>query len=310
LKRIRLAEGIMRKRTARWIVAWGLTLLWVCSVSGQETSSPSLSSLLPELPGWSLPEAPRPFSPGTLFEYIDGAAENYLSYGFAELLVGDFKKDGSAASLTVEIYDMGDDIRAFGIYSSERYPESRFLEIGNQGYLEEGTLNFIVGRFYVKLLCFDCGEGTEEVLRLAAGQVERKVPVKGQLPPLLRLFPGEGLVANSEKFILQNVLGFGFLHHGYLADYHAGGEEFELFIIQGTSRQDAQSMLDQYLDSQRKAGQPPQKGSLGYQVKDRYSKNIFIALSKNLVFGVMRIQDGFEDLGKKYFELLSQAVNR
>ncbi len=301
----------MTTKTARYIIVFlGLLFLWVGFASSQETANPSLSALLPRLPGWSLSEAPRGFSPGTLFEYINGAAENYLSYGFRELIVGDFKKDGSTASLTVEVYDMGDETRAFGIYSSERYPESPFLDIGTQGYLEEGTLNFIVGGLYVKLLCFDCGEGAEETLRSAAQQLVNKVPEKGQLPPPLSLFPREGLVKNSEKFILQNVLGFGFLHHGYLADYRAQGQEFDLFIIQGTSPQDARDMLDQYLDSQRKGGQPPGKIPLGYQVKDRYSHNIYFALSGNMLLGVMRIQDGFEGLGEKYLDRLIRSVTK
>ncbi|MFZ2055176.1 MAG: DUF6599 family protein [Candidatus Aminicenantales bacterium] len=300
----------MSTKTAKRVIPLVLSLFGVCSAFGQEMSTPSLQTFLPRLSGWSLSEAPRGFSPGTLFEYINGAAENYLSYGFRELLVSDFKKDESTASLTVEIYDMGDETRAFGVYSSERYPESRFLNIGNQGYLEEGTLNFIVGGLYVKLLCFDCGEGAEEILRSVAQQVETKVPVKGQLPLLLGLFPGEGLVANSEKFVLQNVLGFGFLHHGYLADYRAQGQQFELFIIQGTSPQDAEDMLGQYLESQRKTGQPPQKTPLGYQVRDRYSHNIYVAISGNMILGVMRIKDGFEALGKKYLGWLVRSVNK
>jgi hypothetical protein len=300
----------MRTKRTRRSVILGLSLFWVYSLSGQEIPNPVLSDLQPRLPGWTLSEAPRSFSPGTLFEYIDGAAENFLSYGFRELSVGDFKKDGSAASLTVEVYDMGDETRAFGIYSSERYPESRFLDIGSQGYLEEGTLNFIVGGFYVKLLCFDCGEGAEEVLMAVARQIEAKVPIKGRLPSALSLFPREGLVANSEKFVLQNVLGFGFLHHGYLADYRAQGQEFEMFIIQGTNAQDARDMLDMYLDSQRKAGQPPQTNSLGYQIKDRYSQNIYVALCRDMILGVMRIKDGSEALGEKYLGWLVQSVEK
>ena len=298
----------MSTRTIRRVGCLVVSLFWGCSSFGQETASSSLAAFLPKTPGWSLSEAPRVFSPGTLFEYINGAAENYISYGFQELLVGDFRKDGSAASLTVEIYDMGEDTRAFGIYSSERYPESTFLEIGAQGYLEEGTLNFFIGKYYVKLLCFDCGEEGDSVLRAAAGQLETKVAAKAELPPLLSFFPPEGLVANSEKFILQNVLGFAFLHHGYLADYRADGQEFELFIIEGTSPQDAKAMLDQYLESQRQAGQPAQAFSLGYQVRDRYSHNIFLAVSGRLILGVMRIEDGHEELGKKYLRQLVQSV--
>lgn len=300
-----MSATIMKRRT---ILV--LSLLWGFSAFGQETSPSSLQVLLPKLPGWCLTETPRIFSPGSLFEYINGAAENYLSYGFQELVVGDFKKDESAASLTVEIYDMGEETRAFGIYSSERYPESRFLDIGGQGYLEEGTLNFFVGGYYVKLLCFDCGDEAEAVLKSAAEQVETKASVETEQPPLLRLFPREGLVANSEKFILQNVLGFGFLHHGYLADYRIQGQEFELFVIQGSSSQDAQDMLTQYLESQRKAGQSPQAMSQGYLVRDRYSHNIFLALSGTLILGVMRIPDGNEGLGEKYLQRLVESAAR
>jgi hypothetical protein len=162
----------------------------------------------------------------------------------------------------------------------------------------------------VKLLCFDCGEGAEGTLRSAAQQLVDKVPDKGQLPPPLSLFPPEGLVKNSEKFILQNVLGFGFLHHGYLAGYRAQGQEFDLFIIQGTSSQDARDMLGQYIDSQRKAGQPPKEIPLGYRVRDRYSHNIYFAVSGNMLVGVMRIQDGFEGLGEKYLDSLIRSVTR
>jgi len=225
-------------------------------------------------------------------------------------VVGDFKKNGSAASLTVEIYDMGEETRAFGIYSSERYPESRFLDIGGQGYIEEGTLNFFGGVYYVKLLCFDCGDEADPVLKSAAEQVEAKVSVEAQRPPLIHLFPREGLVANSEKFIFQNVLGFAFLHHGYLADYRMQDQEFELFIIQGADSQEAQEMLAQYLESQRKAGQPPLTVSGGYLIKDRYSHNVFLALSENLILGVMRIKDGQEELGKKYLQQLIQSASR
>lgn len=286
-------------------------VLYFClltSIPGQDAPPSSLRTLLPELPDWTLTEAPSAYLPGTLFEYIDGAAENYLSYGFRELIVGNYKKEKSTASLTVEIYDMGDEIRAFGVYSSERYPESHFLKVGSQGYWEEGALNFVAGRFYVKLLCFDCGQGAELEMTNIARQVEQKAPNNGRLPLLLGLFPGEGLIANSEKFILQNVLGYGFLHHGYLASYRAQGQEFDLFIIQGTDAQDAENMMARYLDAHRENGPGGRPDDPGFQVRDRYSGNIFIARSGHLLLGVMRIKDGFEEMGKKYLVLLLHAA--
>jgi hypothetical protein len=289
-------------------VLWSLCFGIVSIADGGQAAASTLRSLLPGPSGWTLIETPASYLPGTLFEYIDGGAENYLSYGFRELVVGNYKEKAAAATLTVEIYDMGNEVNAFGVYSSERYPESRFLPIGIQGYWEEGSLNFVVGTYYVKLLCFDCGRNSESVLTSIAKEIEKKAGNKGQLPPLFGLFPGEGLVSNSEKFILQNVLGYGFLHHGYLASYRVQGQEFELFIIQGADAQEAQNMMSQYLDSQRASGQAPRPGPLGFYVRDRYAQNIFLAPAGNLLLGVMRIKDGFEATGNRYLELLTQAA--
>src|SRR4030065_1838222 len=109
---------LIRTKRARPDFLLGFFLVLVSLTLGQDTTQTSLRSLVPELKGWSLTEPPATFLPGTLFEYIDGAAENYLSYGFRELIVGNYKKGKSTASLTVEVYDMGDDLRAYGVYSS------------------------------------------------------------------------------------------------------------------------------------------------------------------------------------------------
>ena len=286
----------------------GLILGLVSLGYGQAEVQSNLTSLLPAPAGWSLTEAPSAYLPSSLFEYINGGAENYLSYGFRELVVGNYKKQASAAVLTVEIYDMGDDVKAFGVYSSERYPESQFLEIGNEGYREEGALNFIVGAYYVKLLCFECGPEGEPLLTSVAREIEKKIPNKGELPPLLGLFPKEGLIAKSEKFVLQNVLGYGFLHHGYLAGYRAQDQEFELFMIQGTDAGDAEKMMNEYLDSQKDRGQSGQPLDGGFHVRDRYSGNIYLARSGRLILGVMKIKDGSEKLGLEYLKLLAQAA--
>ncbi len=293
-----------------------LTAILLLSISGagvaaepQEKGEPRPKALLPRVAGWKLVEEPRTYLPATLFEYIDGAAENYLSYGFQELAVADFKSETSAASLTVELYDMGGGLDAFGIYSAERYPGSRFLEIGGQGYFEEGTLNFFAGRDYVKLMCFDCGEAAEAVLTEFARDIEKKLgTAKGQLPPVLGLFPREGLVANSERFIRQNVLGYGFLHDGYLAAYRTAGQEFELFIIAGRDAAEAGKMLDQYLAVQSGNGAPVEKSGPGYHVRDRYAQNVFLAAKGRYLLGAMRLKDDGAAVGKESLGALMKAA--
>lgn len=264
-----------------------------------------LNSLLPTNEAWKRVEDPQNYLPESLYEYINGAAEIYLAYDFKELVVCQYEKVDAGASLSVEIYDMGNEKNSFGIYSAERFPDMRFVTVGNQGYLEEGTLNFMVGRYYVKLLCFDCDQESESTLKLFADEILAGVKDKAQMPPLINVFPEEGLIANSEKFILQNFLGYAFLHDGYLADYKRGELEFECFLVEGKSQDETQKMLDKYLD--RKKGNIERK-SFGYHLKDRYYHNIYLARIQNYLCGVFKIKDGFEEVGEIYLKSLAKSL--
>ncbi len=265
----------------------------------------SPGSLLPKNEIWMSTEDPQNYFPENLYEYIDGAAEIYLAYDFKELVVGQYKRTDADASLSVEIYDMGNEKNSFGIYSAERFPDTRFISVGNQGYLEEGTLNFIVGRYYIKLLCFDCGDKSEAFLRFFAENILSKVKNKGQMPPLLKMFPREALVVNSEKFILNNFLGHSFLHDGYLAQYKKEEFEFDCFLVEGESPEEAQNMLDQYLGYNKER---VEKRSFGYSARDRYYHNIYLARVKNYLCGVIKIRDGFEEFGEKYLKILVNSL--
>jgi hypothetical protein len=297
-------------KTSGFGLAAVLLLLFSGAASQQKSPAATipLASLLPQLNDWKLAEEPRPFRPDTLFEYIDGAAEVYLSYDFMELLVAQFQEKRTKASMTVEIYDMGNGRNAFGIYSAERYPESRFLPIGNQGYLDEGTLNFLAGRYYVKLLCFEAGARSEEYLKLYAKEVTGKIKDPGSLPDLLTVFPKDGLIVNGEKFVLRNFLGFKFLGRGFTANYKVKDLEFDCFFIEGKSDEDAGAMLKQYLDHFAKTGQPAEKQGYGFHLKDPYLKHVFLAQVGKFLCGVSKIKDGSAEVGQKYLEAMTTVL--
>ncbi len=270
----------------------------------------SLIGLLPKVEDWKYSEEPLNFIPGNLFEYINGAAEIYLAYDFKELIVGQYEKDSDAeeASLSVEVYDMGNEKNSFGIYSAERFSESQFIPVGNQGYLEEGTLNFVIGRYYIKLLCFDCGEKSDEILKSFSIKIVSRVKDKGQFPPVLSHFPQEGLLQNTEKYILRNFMGYSFLHDGYVASYMLEDQEFDCFIIEGKNEEDAQNMLKQYLE--KKSNAEIKETSMGYLLKDRYYHNIFLVRKDNYICGVMKIKDDFQDLGVRYLRMLLESLEK
>lgn len=270
--------------------------------------SPELAALVPRLDAWTQSETPRSYFPESLFEYIDGAAESYLSYDFRELLVVDLEKKGTEATLTLEIYDMGSPVNAFGIFGAERYPENMAAAVGDLGYIEGEALNFMAGRFYVKLLGFGLGRETASALNEFGAKVAGAVKEKGALPALVLAFPREGLIARSEKYIKKNFMGYEFLRDGYVAAYKADDREIEAFFIEGGSEKDAGATLGRLLTALEGDKQVPEKTALGYHVRNRYGQHLYIGRVGRVLCGAMRVPDGLEAAGVSLLEALTGAL--
>ena len=261
-----------------------------------------LENLLPKLDGWGQIEESQAYYPESLFEYINGAAEIYLSYDFEKLIVSQYEEQDTKSNVALEIYDMGINNNAFGIYSAERYPESNFLNIGLQGYIEEGALNFLAGKYYIKLLCFDCKESSDEILKKFADKIVMGIGDKDRFPLPLTFFPSEGRIKNTEKYIKHNFMGYAFLHDGYSVVYKSNNMEFECFLVEGNNPDDAQLMLKKFLQEKKEMG--IKEVSPGYMIRDRYYKNIFIAQINNYICGVIKIEDGIEEVGQDYLGMI------
>jgi hypothetical protein len=280
----------------------------VPAVAQERQTSPALTALVPRLEGWAPTEAPRGYFPESLFEYINGAAESYLSYDFRELLVADFQKKGTEATLTAEIYDMGDPLNAFGIYGAERYPENEPVGVGDLDYLEGEALNFLAGRYYVKLLAFGLGGETEKVLREAGSKIAGAIGPKTGLPRLVLAFPAEGLVPRSEKYIKRNFMGYEFLGNGYVAAYRSDEKEMEGFFIDAATGPQAEAALARFLEAVAADGQVPEKVPGGVKLRNRYGQTVFIGRVGSVLCGAMRVPVSLEAAGQKLFGALAASL--
>ncbi|MCK7482372.1 MAG: hypothetical protein M0C28_38550 [Candidatus Moduliflexus flocculans] len=281
----------------------------VPALAQERQSSPALTALVPRLEGWAPAEAPRGYFPESLFEYINGAAESYLSYDFRELVVADFQKKGTEATLTAEIYDMGDPLNAFGIYGAERYPENEPVGVGDLDYLEGEALNFLAGRYYVKLLAFGLGAETEKVLREAGSKIAGAIGPKTGLPLLVRAFPAEGLVPRSEKYIKRNFMGYEFLGNGYVAAYRSDGKEMEGFFVDAATGPQAEAALARFLEAVAADGQVPEKVPGGVKLRNRYGQTVFIGRVGSVLCGAMRVPVSLEAAGQKLFGSLAASLS-
>jgi hypothetical protein len=200
----------------------------------------------PELPGliedWTMTEQLAIGTHEALYDYIDGGAELYISYGFKNAISCRYAKAGQS-DVTAEIFDLGSSANAFGIYSQTRDKDER--EYGQGSYYVSGAQFFWKGKYWVSLIT---GESTEESVRLLhslAAYIDGNITDTGDPPSILSVLPEEGLLPggtlyfhhyiwlNAYYFIAsENILGVDDHTPAVLAKYGSPEERLYLLVIQ------------------------------------------------------------------------------
>jgi hypothetical protein len=263
--------------------------------------------LLPQVSGWTFSEKPVLYGPESLFEYIDGAAEAFIGFDLVDAAVGQYKMEGGSGTLSVDVYDMGKPLNAFGIYAAERYSESTFLAVGVQGYLEDGSLNFLAGKYYVKMLAYDAGDKTEPALKAFAAAILAKIGDPCRFPAPLAAFPAGGKVANSEKFVLRSFLGLEFLKNGLTAAYKTSGGGYDAFLMILSDEAEASALLKRYLEKAAAGAAEPRPGALA-RFKDPYLDNVAVGRSGRFLFGTIKVKDADLGAGETTASGLAEAL--
>jgi hypothetical protein len=275
-----------------------ITFLWV---SGGEAKD----FKFPEIKGWKQSEEPQTFLPKTLYEYINGAADLYLTYDFQELKVAEYLNDRKA-SVTIEIYRHKSPTDAFGIYSQERLPEANYLNIGAQAYIDKNILDFFSGSYYVKINSYNTGAEDQEVLQAFAKGIVENLDEKGGLPSRLSSFPAEGKKSNSEKFIARNFMGYSFLHSAFTVDYELSGKQFKLFLIEGVDQKECRDMIEKYL---QQTGKPEEDVAEGrHTISDPYHGVVDLYWKGKYVWGILNLGD--VSLRSKYLKLFEEGLEK
>jgi hypothetical protein len=175
-------------------------------------------------------EGPEGYVPETLYVYLDGVAPHYLSHGFRKLAHVRYAPDvGPPDGIALDVFDMGDELGAFGIYRSVLPPGVESRPWGAEGHRAGTKAAAWKGRFYVHAEAgADRPVLATRMERLIAGVCD-SVPGPASLPAILEALPPGGLVPGSERYVPENLLGHAFLPGGLLAMYEIEGAEARLF---------------------------------------------------------------------------------
>lgn len=194
------------------------------------TACSSQESGFPEVAGWTQPGEVLTYDSDTLWEYINGAAELFVAYGVQSCRTTDLTSGD--LTVTVDLYDMGTPLNAYGVFEREASGESIQLTGAIAAMVSPPYQALLLkGSTYAKVNAYE-GE-----LTMTAGQelleaLAASLPGQTSLPSELQLLPTEGKIAGTEAYQAEAFLGLTELTDCLFADYAGEGEEsWQGFII-------------------------------------------------------------------------------
>ena len=269
----------------------------------------SLESLLPpSLPeGWALIEGPRPYNKKTLFEHIDGQADLYLKYGYQRSIFAGYQdRKRPESQIELDLYDMGNVLQAFGVFSRFRTAEQPG-GVGLGSYLDDRALLFYKGRYFAMVYA---NEADPHILREWAFAVSSRISDSAPAPREIGFFPVQGLKPGSIQYFSEGLLGHQFLKKGFQGAYipeekgRAEDQEKEthLFLAIFKNTEETKSALKIYRDYLARKGkvQAISKGfgPHAFRGEDPYKGKILVA------------QKGLYLLGSVGFDREKEAEDR
>jgi hypothetical protein len=272
-------------------------LLLSLSLTVLSLSTFSQDIKLPELKGYKKTTSYPVYLPENLWDYINGAADVYLSYGFVDLHVAEYKKGKNV--IKMEIYRQSDPTMAFGIYSTERSPSFQFMNLGSQGYItKDGAINFFKANYYVKIRTYSKNENTLKSAESLASIVADMLTDDSKMPSALSLFPETGKKINEETYINESVLGHKFLNKAFKASYETGNDVFSIFIMENNTPEETKKSIETYLTATGTEAMDSETGR--YMLKDGYNGTIFLAWKGNRIVIISGLSKDQSDIADKY----------
>jgi hypothetical protein len=281
-----------------WCTIAITTLAFGCGAGGGEVDNREIIDLEGLLPsaaalddGWTVVVGPTSFGPERLYEYLNGGAERYVDHGFRRLVHVRYQRgDEPLACVTLDIFDMGDALGAFGIYSAGRAPEWDARPWAVEGYRHGTVAAAWKGPVFVHGVADHDRPELIATLERVVAHVADAVPGDTVLPAMVDMLPSDHLVPRSERHVARDLLGHAFLPGGLLATYAEGDRSSELFVSDLGDAAGAAAALEALRDHVARSGEfsavRPVAGEDGFRYADPVLGRGVALRSGNHVVGI------------------------
>jgi hypothetical protein len=243
-------------RTLTFLIIPLLILTIPLDILGQEKGKVETKIILPaEISGWKWDGKEKTYDSRTIFDYIDGAAEMYLAYGFQGLVVWRYEKAGGPPIL-VERYELASPEDAYGVFSYEHQDEP--VGIGQGSEFGGGLLRFWKGTYLVTVYAEGEGQGVEDAILSMGKAAVQAIPADGAEPKIVQLLPGKefGRIDKSTRYLKshillnqrffishENLLNLSRKTEAVLAAYSREKQKVQLLLIRYPNADEAKSAL-------------------------------------------------------------------
>lgn len=170
------------------------------------------------LSGWTVKETLQIDSREDLYDYIDGGAEQFISYGYVCAVSKIYEQKGEP-EVRIEVFDMYNSKNAYGIFSNIRYEENNDYGQGSQ-YVK-GAIFFWKGRYFINVTTIEETYETEKFIRELANRISDAIPEPGEKPEIIKVLPEPELDSNGILY---------FHHYIWLNAYYFISNDNILFI--------------------------------------------------------------------------------
>ncbi len=190
---------------------------------------------------------PENFDKENLSEKINGKAELYLSAGFKSLICRRYKKhDNPDLWLETFIYDMGNIMNSFAVYSMQRREGSLDLDLTKFSYKTENAVFFVCNNYYVEIVASKpSGFLMGSMVAFSRDFIKKAGAMQGTITEI-NSFPTDNLDAKSIALLTANAFGFDRLSMVFTADYKSRNGKIKVFISNRENQAQAKELAKSY----------------------------------------------------------------
>lgn len=236
--------------------------------------------------GWTVDGRVETYSPETLYEKINGAAEQYLSFGFQKLHYVTITNGD--AFITTELYDQGAFANTLGIFAAQR-DSSRHVENQDSLFFYATPVGAVagLGRYYLKI----AADSEDEA---AVAKAKSLVPALSKLPsgststprPFTILSLRLGVAFDSLAYVPQDAFQYSFANDFWFGAVK-NGEDARYFVHEAADAGAAQSLFAKLVEEQGYEHAIIEQGSDRAVMQHEFLETFFVVERLgNVVFGV------------------------